>query len=183
MSTPSHVVVREFIFSIACIVVVILPYDPGWYPSSVLNLQTKSYKPMLGLFASSTPFVTGQPYTLIFNGSVKSSTAAVSLALSSGSRSVAETTFPGLRAITAPLKVPGSEGNLINELDNANHTALSILESYRSSGEMATGKTEIRVTPICSCSRLDLLRKYREAASHRLIAAQRERIRQADEGE
>jgi len=58
----------------------------------------------LGLFASSTPFVTGRPYTLIFNGSVKSS-GAVGLALSAGPRPVSQTSFPGLRAITAPLKV------------------------------------------------------------------------------
>ena len=100
--------------------------------------------------------MTERPYKFIFNGSVTSSAAG--LALSGGSRPVAETAFPDLHAITAPLKVAISEGSLINELGNANHTALSILESYRSSGEMATGKAEIRVTPICSCSRLDLLR-------------------------
>ena len=43
-----------------------------------------------------------------------------------GSRPVAETAFPALRAINAPLKVPGSERNLINERDNANPTALLI---------------------------------------------------------
>lgn len=79
----------------------------------------------LGLFASSTPFVTGRPYTLIFNGSVKSS-GAVGLALSAGRRPVSQTAFPGLRAITAPLRVTRSEGNLVNELDNANPTALLI---------------------------------------------------------
>ena len=109
------------------------------------TLQTKSHKPKLGLFASSTPFVTGRPYTLLFNGSVKSS-GAVGFALSGGSCPVAETAFPGLCAITAPLKVTQyvlppitgqslllyhksksrSEGNLINELDNANPTALLV---------------------------------------------------------
>ncbi|KAN0127973.1 hypothetical protein V8E53_014227 [Lactarius tabidus] len=79
----------------------------------------------LGLFASSTPFVTGRSHTLIFNGSVKSS-GAVGLALSGGPRPVTQTAFPGLCAITAPLKVTQSEGNLINELDNANPTALLV---------------------------------------------------------
>ena len=97
--------------------------------------------------------MTERPYKFIFNGSVTSSAAG--LALSGGSRPVAETAFPDLHAITAPLKVARSEGSLIDELDNANHTALSILESHRSSGEMATGKAEITVSPICSCSRLD----------------------------
>ena len=127
------------------VIVIIRPCDPGWYPIVRSTLQTKSHKPKLGLFASSTPFVTGRPYTLIFNGSVKSS-GAVGLALSGGSRPVAETAFPGLRAITAPLKVTQyvphsitiqsplpytkskhrSKGNLINELDNTNPTALLV---------------------------------------------------------
>jgi hypothetical protein len=71
--------------------------------SSVL-VETDSYIPKLGLFASSTPFVTGRPYTLIFNGSVKSS-GAVGLALTAGPRPVSQTAFPGLHAITMPLKV------------------------------------------------------------------------------
>jgi len=104
-----------------------------------------SYK--LGLFGSSTPFVTGRPYTLIFNGSVTSS-GAVGIALSAGRRPALKTAFPGLRAITTPLKVTRyvqalplvttfgfcirsffasrSEGNLVNELDNRNPTALLV---------------------------------------------------------
>ena len=75
----------------------------------------------------------GRPYTHIFSSFVKYS-GAVGLALSGGSRPVAETAFPALRAINAPLKVPGSERNLINELDNANPTALliSAIEKARS---------------------------------------------------
>ena len=100
VSTPAHVVVREFIFLIktvgraydchpdgqrssrpqSCIVVVICPCDPGWYPIISSVLQTKFHKPKLSHFASSTPFMTGRPYTLIFNGSMKSS-GAVGLAL------------------------------------------------------------------------------------------------------
>ena len=81
-----------------------LPMQPKFVSLASSVLRTNSYMPKLGLFASSTPFVTGRPYTLIFNGSVKSS-GAVGLALSGGSLPVAETAFPGLRAITAPLKV------------------------------------------------------------------------------
>ncbi|KAI9451105.1 hypothetical protein BJY52DRAFT_1125436 [Lactarius psammicola] len=88
-------------------------------------LSSFTHATQLGLFASSTPFVTGRPYTLLFNGSVKSS-GAVGLALSAGPRPVSRTAFPGLRAITAPLKVTQSEGNLVNGLDNANPTALLI---------------------------------------------------------
>ena len=58
----------------------------------------------LGLFCSSTPFVTGRPYTLIHNGSVHS-TGAVGIALSAGPRPALQTAYPGLRAITPPLKV------------------------------------------------------------------------------
>ncbi|KAN0127971.1 hypothetical protein V8E53_014225 [Lactarius tabidus] len=52
----------------------------------------------------STPFVTGRPYTHIFNGSMKSS-GAVGLALSGCPRTVAQTAARDLRAITKPLKV------------------------------------------------------------------------------
>jgi len=69
--------------------------------------------------------VTGRPYTLIFNGSVASS-GAVGIALSAGRRPALRTAFPGLRAITPPLKVTRSEGNLVNELDNRNPTALLV---------------------------------------------------------
>ncbi|KAF8257491.1 hypothetical protein EI94DRAFT_1817694 [Lactarius quietus] len=86
----------------------------------------------LGLFASSTPFVTGRPYTLIFNGSVKSS-GAVGLALSAGPRPVSQTSFPDL-----PFKTTyKSEGNLISELDNANPTELliSAMENSAAKGD------------------------------------------------
>jgi hypothetical protein len=90
--------------------------------------------------------VTGRPYTLIFNGSVTSS-GAVGIALSAGRRPTLQTSFPGLRAITPALKVTRcvyvslwhilsatvyvvfasrSEGNLVNELDNRNPTALLV---------------------------------------------------------
>ncbi|KAI0299478.1 hypothetical protein BC826DRAFT_1117045, partial [Russula brevipes] len=79
----------------------------------------------LGLFCSSTPFVTGRPYTLLHNGSVASS-GAVGIALSAGLRPALQNSYPGLHAITRPLKVTASEGNLVNELDNRNPTALLI---------------------------------------------------------
>lgn len=113
-------------------------------PASLTPSLIFIYTPKLGLFASSTPFVTGRPYTLLFNGSVKSS-GAVGLALSGGPRPVVQTAFPGLHAITTPLKVTQyvplsstksphpsnskknrSEGNLVNELDGKNPTALLI---------------------------------------------------------
>ncbi|KAF8267685.1 hypothetical protein EI94DRAFT_1829958 [Lactarius quietus] len=77
------------------------------------------------LFASSTPFVTGRLYTHIFNGSVKSS-GAIGLTLSAGSCPVPRTAFPGLRTITAPLKVTQSESNNVSELNKANPTELLI---------------------------------------------------------
>ena len=67
--------------------------------------------------------MTGQQYTLIFNGSIKLS-GAIGLALSGGSRPVAETAFPGLRVITASLEIISSEDNLVNKSDNACTTEL-----------------------------------------------------------
>ncbi|KAF8267705.1 hypothetical protein EI94DRAFT_1279949 [Lactarius quietus] len=80
---------------------------------------------LLGLLPSSTPFVTGRPTMLIFNGTVKSS-SAVGLALSAGPRSVSQTSFPSLLAIPALLRVTQSDGNPTSELDKANPTALLI---------------------------------------------------------
>ncbi|KAH9954528.1 hypothetical protein BGW80DRAFT_1401052 [Lactifluus volemus] len=57
-----------------------------------------------GLFGSSTPFVTGRPYTLLY-GRLVNSSRAVGIALSAGPRPTLQTTFHGLRAITEPLKV------------------------------------------------------------------------------
>ncbi|KAI0298130.1 hypothetical protein B0F90DRAFT_830891 [Multifurca ochricompacta] len=90
----------------------------------------------LGLFASSTPFVTGRPFTLIHNGSVKSS-GAVGIALSAGPRPALRTTFPGLHAITKPMEVTQSEGNLVNKLDNANPISIliSAIEKSALSGQ------------------------------------------------
>ncbi|KAH9165965.1 hypothetical protein EDB89DRAFT_2076313 [Lactarius sanguifluus] len=108
-------------------------------PQGLNQALSSSVRPCdQGLFASSTPFVTGRPYTLIFNDSVKSS-GAVGLALSAGPRPVLQTAFPGLRAITAPLTVTQSEGNLVNELDNANPTTLliSAIEKSAIAGDAA----------------------------------------------
>ncbi|KAH9979676.1 hypothetical protein BJV74DRAFT_780156 [Russula compacta] len=79
----------------------------------------------LGLFGSSTPFVTGRPYTLMYNGSVHSS-GAVGIALSAGTRPALQRAFPGLRAISPSLKVTASEGNLVHELDNRNPAAMLV---------------------------------------------------------
>lgn len=103
--------------------------------------ESLSYFPLankLGLFCSSTPFVTGRPYTLLFNGSASSS-GAVGLALSGGPRPALQRAYPGLRAITSPLEVTRSEGNLVNELDHRNPTAhlVSAIADSALSGEAA----------------------------------------------
>ncbi|KAH9956315.1 hypothetical protein BGW80DRAFT_1466469 [Lactifluus volemus] len=89
------------------------------------SLSSFPHATKLGLFGSSTPFATGRPYILLYDGSVNSS-GAVGIALSAGPRPTLQTTFHGLRAITEPLKVTRSEGNLVNELDNVNLTTLLI---------------------------------------------------------
>ncbi|KAI0775944.1 hypothetical protein BD413DRAFT_469773 [Trametes elegans] len=77
----------------------------------------------LGLIGSSTPFVTGRPYTLFHNDSIHSS-GAVGVCLSSPTRPVTHSVFPGLEPITRPMIVTSSEGNLVNALDNANPSGL-----------------------------------------------------------
>ncbi|KAI0353009.1 hypothetical protein OH77DRAFT_1427781 [Trametes cingulata] len=77
----------------------------------------------LGLIGSSTPFITGRPYTLFHNDSIHSN-GAVGICLSSPIRPRAYSAFPGLEPITRPMIVTSSEGNLVNALDNANPSRL-----------------------------------------------------------
>ena len=82
-----------------------------WRPRSVLSRafphpmeKSFNFSSKLGLFYSSTPFVTGRPYTLIHNGSAHS-TGAVGIALSAGPRPALQMAYPGLRAISPSLTV------------------------------------------------------------------------------
>ncbi|RPD66989.1 hypothetical protein L226DRAFT_477042 [Lentinus tigrinus ALCF2SS1-7] len=89
--------------------------------NSVLSRFSSASK--LGLIATSTPFVTGRPYTLFYNDSIHSD-GAVGICLSSGPCSSAWSEYPGLEAITRPMIVTNAEGNLVNALDNANPSRL-----------------------------------------------------------
>ncbi|KAF8133908.1 hypothetical protein EV363DRAFT_1324918, partial [Boletus edulis] len=80
----------------------------------------------LSLIASSTPFITGRPVTLFYNGSILSS-GAVGIALTSSvpsPPSVLTLSFPPLVALSTDLGVTSSEGNLILSLDSRNPTQL-----------------------------------------------------------
>jgi len=81
----------------------------------------------LGLIASSTPFVTGRPVTLFHNDRIYSD-GAVGLALTKTTtpRAKLKIGFPKLKALTPPLTVTRAEGNLINELDDANPSNILI---------------------------------------------------------
>ncbi|KAI0917578.1 hypothetical protein AcW1_007253 [Taiwanofungus camphoratus] len=88
----------------------------------------------LGLIASSTPFVTGRPFTLFYGTSIHS-TGAVGLCLTSSAGSRSHVEFPGLEAITAPLIVTSSEGNLVHSLNNASPSRLllNVIQKRKSS--------------------------------------------------
>ncbi|KAH9850756.1 hypothetical protein C2E23DRAFT_759541 [Lenzites betulinus] len=77
----------------------------------------------LGLIGASTPFVTGRPYTLFHNDRIYSD-GAVGLCLTSSRRPTTYSSFPGLEALTRPMVVTSSEGNMVNALDNANPSGL-----------------------------------------------------------
>jgi small ligand-binding sensory domain FIST len=114
----------------------------------------------LGLIASSTPFITGRSVTLFQNDEIYSD-GAVGLALtpaSSRSEPSLRSMFPGLKAITSPLRVTRyfhplvlsylplkclirSEGNLINELDTANPTQI-LISAIRKAGISKNGSVE-----------------------------------------
>lgn len=72
----------------------------------------------LGLLASSTPFVTGRPFTLIHNDHIHSD-GAVGFALSSpSSRSQPRLSLDGWTPVGLPSIVSKAQGNIILELDN-----------------------------------------------------------------
>ncbi|KAI0638353.1 hypothetical protein C8Q77DRAFT_1090700 [Trametes polyzona] len=77
----------------------------------------------LGMVGTSTPFVTGSPYTLFHNDRIYSD-GAVGLCLTSPRRPAPYSAYPALESITRPMIVTSSEGNLVHALDNANPSAL-----------------------------------------------------------
>ncbi|TFK48716.1 hypothetical protein OE88DRAFT_1663806 [Heliocybe sulcata] len=97
--------------------------------SNALNALPGADK--LGLIASSTPFLTGRPFTLFHNGQIHSGGAVGVATTKSGTASSVE--FNGLRAITPALTITGSDGNLVQELDGANPSGL-LLNAIRKSG-------------------------------------------------
>ncbi|THH19213.1 hypothetical protein EW146_g1907 [Bondarzewia mesenterica] len=89
--------------------------------TNALNAFPRATK--LGLIATSTPFITGRPFTLMHNQAIYSS-GAVGLALTSRVRPSVDTAFPGLRALTPSVRVTRSEANLVHELDHGNPSQL-----------------------------------------------------------
>ncbi|KAF8636193.1 hypothetical protein AX17_003681 [Amanita inopinata Kibby_2008] len=86
--------------------------------------------PKLGLVASSTPFVTGRPFTLFRNQKIYES-GAVGIALKrsvksrgsmSGLKARAKVAFLGMEPISQPMTITECEGNMIISLDNQNPT-------------------------------------------------------------
>ncbi|KAH9917967.1 uncharacterized protein B0H18DRAFT_883271 [Fomitopsis serialis] len=96
------------------------------------SLQALPMATKIGLIASSTPFITGRPYTLFHGKSVYSS-GAVGLCIHSSSRPELHVDFPGMQALTPPMVVTESEGNLVLALDDENpsRVLLSAIESGR----------------------------------------------------
>ncbi|CCM00623.1 uncharacterized protein FIBRA_02659 [Fibroporia radiculosa] len=88
----------------------------------------------VGLVATSTPFVTGRPYTL-FHGSAVHSSGAVGVCLNSPKQPTFHTNFPGLQALTKAMFVTESEGNLIHSLDNMNPTRLLLSAIQQRNGQ------------------------------------------------
>ncbi|KAI6123934.1 hypothetical protein EV401DRAFT_2069152 [Pisolithus croceorrhizus] len=93
---------------------------PEGISSGLQNAFPNAHK--LALLASSTPFLTGRPFTLFHNGRVHSS-GAVGIAFPS-STPLLDLAFPPLVALTPPLPVTSSEGNLLLSIDSRNPTRL-----------------------------------------------------------
>ncbi|KAF7365365.1 hypothetical protein MVEN_00408700 [Mycena venus] len=85
----------------------------------------------LGLFAASTPFITGRPVTL-FKGDKIYEAGAVGLALKHP-KANARVQFLGMEPLCPPMLVTQAEGNLVISLDNKNPTQL-LLAGIRAAG-------------------------------------------------
>ncbi|KAJ7212274.1 hypothetical protein GGX14DRAFT_448494 [Mycena pura] len=101
-------------------------------PEGLSNaLASFSRSTKLGLFAASTPFITGRSVTLFENDKIHDS-GAVGLALRYP-KANAKVQFVGMKPLCDPMVVTQSEGNLIISLDNKNPTQL-LLAAIRQSG-------------------------------------------------
>ncbi|KAI0078223.1 hypothetical protein K474DRAFT_1660659 [Panus rudis PR-1116 ss-1] len=85
---------------------------------STLRSATK-----LGFLATSTPFITGRPFTLFRNSAVYSS-GAVGISLHAPEVPKVDIQLPALTALTPASKVTSSGGNLIHTIDNSNPSAM-----------------------------------------------------------
>ncbi|KAK2462768.1 hypothetical protein APHAL10511_005159 [Amanita phalloides] len=91
----------------------------------------------VGLVASSTPFVTGRPFTLFRNQNIYDS-GAVGIALRrsripSSNDFTTKISFAGLSPISKPMTVTQCEGNMVISLDDQNPTQF-LLSCIRESG-------------------------------------------------
>ncbi|KAL4070061.1 hypothetical protein V8B97DRAFT_1967983 [Scleroderma yunnanense] len=91
----------------------------------------------LALFASPTPFLTGRPVTLFYNGQVHSD-GAVGIALPSSLPSQLDLNFPTLVPLTPALPITSSEGNLILSINSSNPTRL-LLSAIQKHGLSLSG--------------------------------------------
>ncbi|CAE6461324.1 unnamed protein product [Rhizoctonia solani] len=86
----------------------------------------------LGLIGSSTPFITGRPFTL-FKGTSIFSDGAVGIALLDRSPQDTTISFDSIHAVSEPMVVTQAQTNLVETLDNGNPVE-SLMKAMRASG-------------------------------------------------
>lgn len=102
-------------------------------PEGLLNsLKRLPHLDKMGLICSSTPFITGRPFTMFFDDRVYSE-GAVGVAVS-GIPHNFHVDFPAnLRSITPQVTITSCEGNLINSLNGSN-PAQMLLKGIEAAG-------------------------------------------------
>ncbi|KAJ7696020.1 hypothetical protein B0H17DRAFT_1054600 [Mycena rosella] len=95
----------------------------------------------LGLFAASTPFITGRPVTL-FKGDKIYESGAVGVALRN-SKATADVQFLGMKPLSSPMVVTRAEGNLVISLEDKNPTQL-LLTAIRNAGIESIGPESLK---------------------------------------
>ncbi|KDN48808.1 hypothetical protein RSAG8_02795, partial [Rhizoctonia solani AG-8 WAC10335] len=88
----------------------------------------------LGLIGSSTPFITGRPFTL-FKGANIFSDGAVGIALLDQSSPNTTMSFDSIHAVSKPMEVTQAQTNLIETLDNGNPVE-SLMAAMKTSGRI-----------------------------------------------
>ncbi|CAL1713447.1 unnamed protein product [Somion occarium] len=122
-STPTHALPTELEDLSPEDVNAVVYFSDNSHEGITESLRSFHNASAVGMIATSTPFVTGRPFTLFHNKDIHSS-GAVGMCINGFTPPRHNVVFPALKAITRACMVTSSEGNLVHTLDNKNPTEI-----------------------------------------------------------